>query len=152
MYQTEHNELFESIRKGEAKNDGEWMAHSTMLAILEEWQHTIVKSNLGRCHKFQRRPAPDDLGWDDKFDPGGVPMPENKIGLINTETLTVTSVKPNAEDHIHFISNFICQLRSDRLCQRSATIARKAIVECTARVIKNLITKLKREQQLSRMK
>ena len=34
MYQTEHNELFESIRKGDAKNDGEWMAHSTMLAIL----------------------------------------------------------------------------------------------------------------------
>ncbi|MEM1136428.1 MAG: Gfo/Idh/MocA family oxidoreductase [Bacteroidota bacterium] len=34
MYQTEHDELFESIRKGEPMNDGEWMANSTMLAIL----------------------------------------------------------------------------------------------------------------------
>ncbi len=34
MYQTEHNELFASIRKGEPMNDGEWMAHSTMLAIM----------------------------------------------------------------------------------------------------------------------
>lgn len=33
MYQTEHEELFASIRNGKPKNDGEWMAHSTMLAI-----------------------------------------------------------------------------------------------------------------------
>lgn len=34
MYQTEHDELFASIRAGEPMNDGEWMAHSTMMAIL----------------------------------------------------------------------------------------------------------------------
>ena len=34
MYQTEHNELFASIRAGEPINDGEWMAHSTMMAIM----------------------------------------------------------------------------------------------------------------------
>lgn len=33
MYQTEHDELFASIRKGEPFNDGTRMAHSTMLAI-----------------------------------------------------------------------------------------------------------------------
>jgi len=33
MYQAEHEELFASIRNGKPKNDGEWMAHSTMLAI-----------------------------------------------------------------------------------------------------------------------
>jgi predicted dehydrogenase len=33
MYETEHEELFASIRNGKPKNDGEWMAHSTMLAI-----------------------------------------------------------------------------------------------------------------------
>ncbi len=33
MYQTEHDELFASIRAGEPFNDGERMAHSTMLAI-----------------------------------------------------------------------------------------------------------------------
>ncbi|WP_119080787.1 Gfo/Idh/MocA family protein [Chitinophaga alhagiae] len=34
MYQTQHNELFTSIRNGKPVNDGEWMANSTMLAIL----------------------------------------------------------------------------------------------------------------------
>jgi myo-inositol 2-dehydrogenase / D-chiro-inositol 1-dehydrogenase len=34
MYQTEQDEFFASIRKGEPMNDGEWMATSTMLAIL----------------------------------------------------------------------------------------------------------------------
>ena len=34
MYQTEHDELFASIRAGEAMNDGTWMAHSTLLAIM----------------------------------------------------------------------------------------------------------------------
>jgi len=34
MYQVEHNELFKSIRNGEGRNDGKWMAQSTMLAIL----------------------------------------------------------------------------------------------------------------------
>ena len=34
MYQSEHNELFASIRKGEPINDGEWMKRSTLVAIL----------------------------------------------------------------------------------------------------------------------
>jgi hypothetical protein len=34
MYQQEHNELFASIRAGAAHNDGEWMAHSTLLALM----------------------------------------------------------------------------------------------------------------------
>ena len=34
MYQTEHDALFASIREGKPINDGEWMANSTMLAIL----------------------------------------------------------------------------------------------------------------------
>ena len=34
MYQTEHDELFAAIRAGTQKNDGEWMARSTMVAIL----------------------------------------------------------------------------------------------------------------------
>ncbi len=33
MFQTEHDELFASIRKGDPINNGEWMATSTMLAI-----------------------------------------------------------------------------------------------------------------------
>lgn len=34
MYQNEHDELFASIRNGKPINDGEWMAHSTLLAIM----------------------------------------------------------------------------------------------------------------------
>ncbi|QEC54119.1 Gfo/Idh/MocA family oxidoreductase [Anseongella ginsenosidimutans] len=34
MYQTEHDELFASIRQGKPINDGEYMAHSSMLAIM----------------------------------------------------------------------------------------------------------------------
>ncbi|MGK7396604.1 MAG: Gfo/Idh/MocA family protein, partial [Candidatus Cyclobacteriaceae bacterium M3_2C_046] len=34
MYQTEHDELFASIRNGKPINDGTWMAHSTMLALM----------------------------------------------------------------------------------------------------------------------
>jgi predicted dehydrogenase len=34
MYQQEHDEMFASIRRGEPINDGEWMARSTLLAIM----------------------------------------------------------------------------------------------------------------------
>jgi predicted dehydrogenase len=34
MYQIEHNELFAAIRAGKPINDGEWMARSSMMAIL----------------------------------------------------------------------------------------------------------------------
>ncbi|WP_262246614.1 Gfo/Idh/MocA family protein [Parapedobacter soli] len=34
MYQTEHDELFASIRSGNPINDGDWMTNSTMVAIL----------------------------------------------------------------------------------------------------------------------
>jgi len=32
MYQREHNELFASVRSGKPINDGDWMAHSTLMA------------------------------------------------------------------------------------------------------------------------
>jgi predicted dehydrogenase len=34
MYQTEHDELFASIRDGKPLNDGEWMTQSTLMAIM----------------------------------------------------------------------------------------------------------------------
>lgn len=34
MYQQEHDELFASIRSGQPRNDGDWMATSTLLAIM----------------------------------------------------------------------------------------------------------------------
>ena len=34
MYQQEHDELFASIRYGQPINQGRWLAHSTLLAIM----------------------------------------------------------------------------------------------------------------------
>ncbi len=34
MYQTEHNELFQSIRAGKPINDGDWMAKSTLMGLM----------------------------------------------------------------------------------------------------------------------
>jgi myo-inositol 2-dehydrogenase / D-chiro-inositol 1-dehydrogenase len=34
MYQREHNELFASIRRGQPINDGDWMARSSLMAIM----------------------------------------------------------------------------------------------------------------------
>ena len=34
MYQTEHDELFAAIRNGTPINNGQWMARSTMMAIM----------------------------------------------------------------------------------------------------------------------
>jgi hypothetical protein len=34
MYQVEHDELFASIRAGTPRNDGEWLANSTMMGIM----------------------------------------------------------------------------------------------------------------------
>ena len=76
MYQTEHNELFESIRKGSAKNDGEWMAHSTMLAIIGRMAaYTGQKVKWEDAINSKEDLAPDALKWEDKFDPGGIPKP-----------------------------------------------------------------------------
>ena len=51
MYQVEHNELFESIRKGNPINDGERAANSTMMAI------------LGRMVAYTGQ----ELTWDEAF-------------------------------------------------------------------------------------
>lgn len=67
MYQTEHDELFASIRNGKPMNDGEWMANSTMLGILGRmvaytgqtltWEQALSSNEvLG--------PKTEDYSWD----------------------------------------------------------------------------------------
>ena len=54
MYQSEHDELFASIRNGKAFNDGERAAHSTMVAILgQNGSLHRAKNQLPRCSKFK---------------------------------------------------------------------------------------------------
>ncbi|WP_086477353.1 Gfo/Idh/MocA family protein [Arenibacter amylolyticus] len=78
MFQTEHDELFASIRKGQPMNDGEWMSKSTMLAIWARmvaytgqtltWEQVFnSKENLG--------PKIDEYNWDLKWPTPPVAIP-----------------------------------------------------------------------------
>jgi len=78
MYQTEHDELFASIRNNKPINNGEWMARSTMLAILGRmaaytgqtitWEDALNSSQvLG--------PEVDQYRWELKWPGKEVAMP-----------------------------------------------------------------------------
>jgi predicted dehydrogenase len=76
MYQNEHDELFASIRKGVPINDGEWMAKSTLLAVMGRmatytgqvvtWEHVL---------KSEESLMPPKLAWDMKLGTPPVAMP-----------------------------------------------------------------------------
>ncbi|MBX2841890.1 MAG: Gfo/Idh/MocA family oxidoreductase [Flammeovirgaceae bacterium] len=73
MYQTEHNELFASIRSGKHMNDGEWMANSTMLAIIGRMAaysgQTITWEEAMKSEEVLGPPMGDyswDLDWPTK--------------------------------------------------------------------------------------
>ncbi|QHT70649.1 Gfo/Idh/MocA family oxidoreductase [Rhodocytophaga rosea] len=78
MYQTEHDEFFASIRNGKPMNDGEWMATSTMLAVLGRmvaytgqtitWQEALNSNQvLG--------PETDQFTWQLKWPGPGIATP-----------------------------------------------------------------------------
>jgi predicted dehydrogenase len=76
MYQAEHDHLFKSIREGSAVNDGEWMAHSTMLAIMGRMAaYTGQKITWDQAINSKHDLAPDDLKWDDEFTPDPMALP-----------------------------------------------------------------------------
>jgi predicted dehydrogenase len=70
MYQTEHDELFASIRNRKPMNDGEWMANSTMLGIWARmagytgqtitWEQAINSNEI-------LGPKTEDYTWDLKW-------------------------------------------------------------------------------------
>jgi predicted dehydrogenase len=77
-YQTEHDELFASIRNGKPMNNGEQMANSTMMAILGRmvgysgqtisWEDAM-NSNQSIGPKFE------DYSWDLKYKGPGIAVP-----------------------------------------------------------------------------
>lgn len=76
MYQEEHDTLFGAIRKGEVVNDGDWMATSTMLAILGRMAaYTGQRITWEDALQSTTDLAPDDLKLGDSFDPGPIPQP-----------------------------------------------------------------------------
>jgi predicted dehydrogenase len=65
MYQSEHNELFASIRSGNPINDGEWMAKSTMMAILGRMVcYTGAAITWEQALASQENLAPSAYRWD----------------------------------------------------------------------------------------
>lgn len=76
MYQVCHNEFFASLRKGEIINTGEYMANSTMLAILgREAAHTGKRIIWDELWKADQDKAPDTLQFADNFPVAPVPVP-----------------------------------------------------------------------------
>lgn len=68
MYQQEHNELFASIRAGAAHNDGEWMAHSTLLALMGRMAaYTGQEVTWEDALNSQERLFPEKLDWNMKL-------------------------------------------------------------------------------------
>lgn len=78
MYQTEHDELFASIRKNKPMNDGDWMARSTMLAVLGRMaaytgQTITWDEALNSNHVLG--PAIEQFNWELKWPAHEVAMP-----------------------------------------------------------------------------
>lgn len=65
MYQTEHDEFFASIRKAEPINDGLWMAHSTLMALMGRTAaYTGQEITWEQMLNAQEKLVPDNLTWD----------------------------------------------------------------------------------------
>lgn len=65
MYQTEHDEFFASIRSGKPINDGEWMAQSTMLAIMGRMAaYTGQQITWEEALNSRENLMPEKLTWD----------------------------------------------------------------------------------------
>jgi len=76
MYQVEHNELFDSIRKGKPINDGIWMAHSTLMALMGRMAaYTGKEITWDEAMNSQEQLVPDNLTWDMKLPIKPMAMP-----------------------------------------------------------------------------
>jgi len=70
FYQTEHDELFDSIRNGKARNNGEYMAHSTLLAIMGR-----MATYTGQEVTWKQAVHSTEVLGPGKYEWGPVPMP-----------------------------------------------------------------------------
>jgi predicted dehydrogenase len=64
MYQVEHDELFASIRNGRPINDGVWMAHSTLMALMGRMAaYTGKEISWDQAMNSQEKLVQDNLTW-----------------------------------------------------------------------------------------
>jgi len=65
MYQTEHDELFASIRKGQPIHDGLWMTNSCLMAIMGRMAaYTGAEVTWEMALNSQEKLVPEPLAWD----------------------------------------------------------------------------------------
>jgi predicted dehydrogenase len=75
MYQQEHDELFASIRDRQPINQGEWLAHSTLLAIMGRMAaYTGQVITWEQALNSEQRLGPDSLRWG-QLEVAPVPVP-----------------------------------------------------------------------------
>jgi predicted dehydrogenase len=76
MYQTEHNELFASIRNGNPINDGPRMAQSTLLGLMGRMAaYTGQEISWEQAQNSQEKLVPDVLDWKMKLEIAPMAMP-----------------------------------------------------------------------------
>jgi predicted dehydrogenase len=76
MYQKEHDELFASIRSGKPINDGERMAHSTLMGIMGLMAaYTGQEVTWEQAMNSQQKLVPDQLDWKMKLDIAPMAVP-----------------------------------------------------------------------------
>jgi myo-inositol 2-dehydrogenase / D-chiro-inositol 1-dehydrogenase len=76
MYQTEHNELFASIRNGTPINDGSWMAQSTLMGIMGRMAaYTGQEVTWEQAMNSTEKIVPDHFDWKMKLDIAPMAMP-----------------------------------------------------------------------------
>jgi glycosidase len=82
MYQQEHNELFASIRRGQPINDGDWMAKSTLMAIMGRMAcYTGQVVTWDQAMNSREDLTPPSYRWDQ-------PMPEPEVARPGITRLT----------------------------------------------------------------
>jgi len=75
-WQNQQDELFASIRSGQPINDGEWMAHSTLMAIMGRMAaYTGQEVTWEQALNSQEKLVPDQLDWKMKLDIAPMAVP-----------------------------------------------------------------------------
>jgi myo-inositol 2-dehydrogenase / D-chiro-inositol 1-dehydrogenase len=76
MYQAEHDVLFQAIRRGKPVNDGDRMMTSTIAGLMGRMAaYTGQQITWDMIMKSEERLVPENLTWDMKFEPMGLPQP-----------------------------------------------------------------------------
>ena len=76
MHQLEHDAMYAALRKGRTINNGDYMAKSTMLAILgRACTYTGQQITWERMMNSQERLGPEKLAWDTPIETPPVAVP-----------------------------------------------------------------------------